>query len=129
MTTSHVRAGLRCAVAVLTLAMYGCGGGSPTDDGGGGGGGGGGGNPVMTNQVNVNSDSFNPAAIQVSPGTTVTWTWVSSGLEHNVTFDSNLITDSPTQASGNFQTAMPTQAGTYTYECTIHGFTGSVLVQ
>jgi plastocyanin len=128
MIISHVRAGMTCAAAVLMLATYGCGGGySPTDNGGGGGGGGDD-NPVMTNQVTINSASFNPDAIQVSPGTTVTWTW-GSAIEHNVTFDSNLITDSPDQTGGSYQTAMPTQPGTYTYSCTIHGFTGSVLVQ
>lgn len=129
MTTSNVRAGIVFASVALMLAMYGCGGGySPTDNGGGGGGGGGGDNPVVTDQVTINSGSFNPDAIQVSPGTVVTWTW-GSALQHNVTFDSNLITDSPDQSSGSYQTAMPTQAGTYTYRCTIHGFTGSVLVQ
>jgi plastocyanin len=79
--------------------------------------------------VNVNSDNFSPAAIIVSPGTQVTWTWVSQGLEHNVTFTSALIADSPTQQSGVYQTAMPQAAGTYAYSCTIHGFQGTVQVQ
>jgi plastocyanin len=49
-----------------------------------------------------------------------------------VTFASAAIANSSTQSSGSYATAMPTAAGTYTYECTIHasiGMTGSVLVQ
>jgi plastocyanin len=122
------------ALAVLAFTLTaGCGGSSdstsPTTGTppGGGGGGGGGVTPVLTNAVTVSDNKFEPSDIQVSPGTTVTWTWGTPTL-HNVTF-----ADGP--ASGNknsgatFSRTFST-AGTFTYQCTIHaGMNGSVLVK
>ena len=127
----HVRRGAHWMVISLFLAVAGCGGDSPTDGGNGGGGGGGG--PTVTTMATVSNDFFNPASIQVSPGATVTWTWAGgSSIGHNVTFADNAITSSSNQNQtiGNYTTAMPTTAGTYTYQCTNHaGMDGSVLVQ
>jgi len=88
----------------------------------------GGGPPVMTTSVNVVDFAFTPPNIQVSAGATVTWTWTGNAL-HNVTFGSSSIANSLTQTSGTYQVAMPTAAGVYTYQCTIHaGMNGSVTV-
>jgi plastocyanin len=82
----------------------------------------------MTTAVTVGpGNSFNPSAIQVSPGATVTWTF--AGGTHNVTF-SSIAVASGDMSSGTFLAAMPTTPGTYAYSCTIHsGMNGSVLVQ
>ena len=68
--------------------------------------------------ITVGNNFFNPATFSVAPNGTVTWTWNSSGVEHNVTFDDG--TKSGTQGSGQFQRTFTT-AGNYNYHCTIHG--------
>ncbi len=85
--------------------------------------------PVAMTSVNVVDFAFNPPDILVTAGPSVTWTWTGS-VQHNVTFSSLAIT-SATQAAGNFQAAMPTATGVYTYQCTIHPtlMNGSVTVQ
>lgn len=120
----------------------------------GGGGGGGGGSssgtptgpgntpppPTTTNTVTVGSASFSPASITVTKGSTVTWTWDSctggdvygSGqtcVAHNVTLEGSAGA-SATQSSGSWAHAFP-NAGTFNYQCTIHGATmsGKVVVQ
>jgi len=71
-----------------------------------------------SNAVRVADNNFTPSATTVPPGTTVTWTWVGTREDHNVTFADG--TASPTQASGTYQRTFMT-AGTFTYFCTIHG--------
>ena len=124
-------------VMSLLVAVAGCGGDSPTGGGGGGiggdyGGGNGGGeiNPVATTSVTVGDNFFDPTDILVSAGVMVTWTWTSS-VVHNVTFADNAIADSGDQGGGTYQTQMPTTAGEYAYQCTIHpsDMNGSVTVQ
>ncbi len=85
--------------------------------------------PVATTSVNVVDFAFDPPDILVTAGASVTWTWTGS-VQHNVTFSSLAIT-SATQAASNFQAAMPTATGLYTYQCTIHPslMNGSVTVQ
>lgn len=117
------RSGLWTAMA-LSLAVLGCGDDDPTGNGDGGGG-----NPVVTTSVSVRDNLFDPAAIRVSPGATVTWTFVGAN-PHNVVFPSTTISDSGNQTTGTFATAMPTASGTYSYSCTIHpGMNGTVQVQ
>ena len=132
MKDSYDRRGAHWMIISLFLAVAGCGGDSGTNGGGGGGGGGGGTTPVVTTDVTVGNGGnvFTPPDIQVSPGATVTWTWNSGGVGHNVTFASSTVSaPSATQPTGTFQVVMPTAAGTYTYVCTIHaGMDGSVLV-
>jgi plastocyanin len=73
--------------------------------------------------------AFDPSAIIVAPGATVTWTWANT-TQHNVTFANASITSSSTQAGGTYSTAMPSAAGTYSYSCTLHaGMSGTVQVQ
>ena len=112
----HVRRGAHWTVISLFLAVTGCG----EDYGTNGGGGGGGGGPVATTSVTVRDFLFDPESILVTPSATVTWTWAGV-VEHNVTFASSAVgTPSNTQVNGTFQRAMPTAAGAYTYQCTIH---------
>lgn len=80
----------------------------PTDD------------PVQTTSVRLEASSFDPPAITVAPGATVTWTW-DGGVEHNVTWASGDLSNSPTQTSGTFQQTMPETEGELVYYCSIHG--------
>lgn len=89
--------------------------------------------PVETTSVDVLGATFDPEDIQVSPGATVTWTWNSGGVQHNVTWASADLSDSPTQGSGTFEATMPSTTGELVYYCTIHGtpssgMRGTVLV-
>jgi plastocyanin len=113
----------------LAVAILGCGGGGgdttpttptpPVTPGG----------PTATTAVTMQSNTFNPAAIQVSPGATVTWT-NSDGYAHNVTFSDATITGSGNFSTGTRSIVMPAAAATYNYSCTIHpGMTGTVKVQ
>lgn len=81
-----------------------------------------------SSSVSVGNDFFTPASTAVAPGTTVTWTWNSGGVQHNVTFDDGQ--KSPTQGSGTYTRAFAA-AGTYNYHCTIHGaaMSGTVTVK
>lgn len=85
--------------------------------------------PVATTSVEVRDNAFSPAAIVVTPGATVTWTWTGSAT-HSVDFASASITDGPSQSSGTHATAMPMAPGTYAYQCDHHSnMSGTVLVQ
>jgi plastocyanin len=85
-------------------------------------------NPIVTNSVTLQNTAFNPANIQVSPGTVVTWT-NNDNIAHNVTFAGS-VGDTGNFSSGSKTLTMPTVAGTYSYQCTIHaGMNGTVLVK
>ena len=60
-------------------------------------------------------DDFEPAALQITAGNTLTWTWEGSP-DHNVVGDG---LQSETQASGTF-THTFYEAGVQSYECTLH---------
>jgi plastocyanin len=75
---------------------------------------------VQTTSVSVQDSNFNPSAIQVSPGATVTWTWAGS-LDHNVIWVSGGLANSTTKASGTHQVTMPTTPGELVYYCSLHG--------
>lgn len=91
----------------------------------------------MTASVMITNDQFTAANVTIAVGGTVTWTWNSGGITHNVTFEDSgtLGTGSGDKTSGTFQKTFSVAAGTYRYECTIHGvgFTsgmvGTVTVQ
>jgi plastocyanin len=128
-----MRVRLHAFVAAVFLAATACGGGggttSPTTGNPGGTPGGTPSpTPVPQNSVTVSDDVFTPANVQVSVGTTVTWTWASDARDHNVTFGDG--TSSGNRAAGaTFSKTFPT-AGTFTYSCTLHGgMNGSVVVK
>jgi plastocyanin len=83
--------------------------------------------PILTSQVTVGDNFFDPANIQITPGTTVTWSWPSGTSTHNVTFqDAN---SGDKGANSSYSKTFPT-AGTFSYQCTLHGgMSGSVLVK
>lgn len=75
--------------------------------------------------------SFDPAAIKISPGTTVIWEWTSFGGSHDVAatdgrFESELMNGEGETFSHTF-----TDTGVYRYVCTPHqtqGMLGAVEV-
>ena len=68
---------------------------------------------------------FNPAAIEVKPGTEVTWRFVDGSVPHNVKGDGFA---SKTQSRGTFSHRFA-QPGEYRYTCTLHaGMAGRVVV-
>ncbi len=76
--------------------------------------------PVNTTSVTVRDNLFEPPAIAVSPGATVTWTW-SGGEPHNVTWATGGLTNSTTQTTGTYTATMPSATGDLVYYCTLHG--------
>ena len=117
-----VRRRVHWMVMSLLVPIAGCGSDSPTDDGD---------DAVATTFVNVVDFAFTPPDVQVSPGETIRWTWTGSDI-HNVTFaDEEVSAASATKTTGTFQVALPTAAGIYTYQCTIHpnDMNGTVTVQ
>jgi plastocyanin len=130
--------------------LGGCGGSTPTSPsgnpmpgtGGNGGYGGGGGPSPSSAAVTVGNVFFrsgrngtvNPAVDTIAAGGTVTWTWGSNGaVSHSVQsqgspgFTSSAI---QTAAGSSYQVTFPA-AGTYRYNCVVHGnsMTGTVVVQ
>ena len=68
---------------------------------------------------------FQPPAIEVKPGTEVTWRFVDGSVPHNVKGDGFV---SKTQSSGTFSHRF-TRPGEYRYTCTLHaGMAGRVVV-
>jgi plastocyanin len=83
--------------------------------------------PTQAN-VSVENNSFVPPSSTIAAGGQVTWTWAAGAVTHNVTFASG--TNSVDQSSGTFSRTFPT-AGSFPYQCTIHGasMSGTVVVQ
>ena len=78
--------------------------------------------PVATNSVSIKNFAFDPAVITVKAGTTVTWT-NSDQDPHTVTSDgkSGPLNSKPLNQGDTYQHTF-TQAGTFSYLCTIHPF-------
>jgi plastocyanin len=75
--------------------------------------------------VAIRDSSFGPSSITIRTGDSITWTNRGTN-NHNVTFDSfasNEQMEPGTKYSHTFRTA-----GTFRYTCTLHGFTGKVVV-
>jgi plastocyanin len=70
--------------------------------------------------VDIKNFAFNPNAVTVAPGTTVTWKFDDS-TDHTVVADDNSFASQP---MGNGQTYTHTfaTAGTLSYHCSIHPF-------
>jgi len=85
---------------------------------------------TTANSVNATTSStFDPAALTVAKGTTVTFTFAS--VTHNVTFDA--VSGAPANipsTSGASVTRTFSTAGSFGYQCTLHGgMRGTVTVQ
>lgn len=79
----------------------------------------------------VHNGSMEPAVDTVAAGGTVTWTWIETGA-HSVQFADAGLPGSPafTDNGSVFSLAFPT-AGTYPYDCGIHGpaMAGTIVVK
>jgi plastocyanin len=79
--------------------------------------------PPTTVGVGVTSFAFTPRDTIVQAGGTVTWTWNSGTVKHNVTYSSG---PTPLPANSSDQSGTSTFSttfmaiGTYAYHCTIH---------
>ncbi len=90
-------------------------------------GGGPGGGPVLTSDVEIRSMSFQPASVQVTVGTTVTWT-NNDGINHTVTSDTGVF-DSGAMPDGDTYSYTFNTVGSFPYHCAIHTMMrGSVVV-
>jgi len=83
--------------------------------------------PNSTTTVNIHDRTFDPAELNVAPGTTVTWTNGDTEA-HTVTADNGLF-DSGVLEPGQSYSAWLGGTGTVAYHCEIHpDMTGSVVV-
>ena len=81
--------------------------------------------PVKASEVVAKDNRFDPVAVEVPAGTTVTWRFDDGGTPHNVKGDGFA---SKTQSDGTFRHRFDA-AGTYDYRCTLHsGMDGRVVV-
>jgi plastocyanin len=104
-------------LALIVAVIASCSSSSPTSSGGGGGGGGG--CTGTSGDIAVCDNHYNPATVSVPAGTTVNWTWKGT-TGHSVTFTSGITHDSGVKTTGG-DSQLFSAAGTYTYECTVHG--------
>lgn len=78
----------------------------------------------------TSSNTFDPAAMTIAVGSTVTWI-NDTGVTHNVTFDTpGAPADIASFKSGAQNATFPSK-GTFAYHCTIHGksMSGTITVQ
>ena len=90
--------------------------------------------PGATANVTVNntlSGGFVPATTSINLGDTVLWTWPSGSIFHNVTSTSvPQVWPASATLSGPATFAYTfTNAGTFPYDCSVHLFTGSIVVK
>ena len=84
--------------------------------------------PSTQNTVSIENFSFNPGEITVKAGTEVTWTNNDSTI-HTVTSDTNAFQSGNIAPGATFKFTF-SQAGTFSYHCSIHSsMTGKVIVQ
>jgi plastocyanin len=82
-----------------------------------------------TATISVVNDAFSPSTITVAVGTTVTWSWGSGAIGHNVAPDA--VGGEPPR-SGNLESAPNSYqhtfntAGTFLYHCEAHGAAGGI---
>ena len=77
--------------------------------------------------VNISDFAFAPNVLEVTAGTTVTWT-NNDGANHTVTADDGSFDSGSIGSGGTFSVTFDTP-GTYAYHCNIHGnMTATVVV-
>jgi len=74
--------------------------------------------PVDDPVITIEDMEFQNGTVTIVEGTTVTWVWNDTPMEHNVVFDDF---ESPLQAEGTFTHTFE-EAGTYEYFCAPHPF-------
>jgi len=92
-------------------------------------------NPTVMVGAGDQGLAFDPAAIRVSTGTTVTWEWTGEGGGHNVVSDDGTFSsgdsDYVSEAGYTYEYTFES-AGNYTYYCVPHqglGMLGAVVVE
>ncbi len=109
--------------SAAALGALACGGGGSSTDPG---------TDPVPGQVTVGDNFFGPGTTTLTRAggeATVIWSWTGRN-QHNVTFDAGG-PNSATQTAGSFSRSF-TEAGNFTYICTIHGravMSGTVAVQ
>jgi plastocyanin len=82
--------------------------------------------------VAVGNNFYDPTMITVSVGDTVRWDWPADPnvVPHSVSSDSDVVLDSPVQATGAYVKTFDTP-GAYAYHCVVHPgeMTGTVIVR
>jgi plastocyanin len=83
-------------------------------------------NTVGIKGTSIADYRFSPRTLKIKRGKRVKWSW-NSNAPHNVKF-SRLHKKSRTVKRGSFRLRFK-ERGTYRYLCTVHGFTGKVVVR
>ena len=90
-----------------------------------------GGIPANLTTIKVSDNKFTPENLQVPAGANITWEW-SGSAPHSVVgeFDGEQIRSPQLTGTGTFQHAFQ-KAGTFEYECGVHGaaMSGTVRIQ
>lgn len=116
--------GIGLLVAILGIASGCSKSGDPMN---GDGGNNGGGNNPGANEVWIKGMAFQPSAITISAGTTITWT-NKEAVTHTVTSD-NALFDSGSLNGNSTYSRQFTSAGTFAYHCALHPtMTATVIV-
>ena len=85
--------------------------------------------PTAANSVEIKGFAFNPGAITVAKGTTVTWTNEDSAPHTVTTTNAPVDFDSGRMSKGDTFSQTFDTAGTYEYYCSIHpNMKGKVIV-
>jgi len=82
---------------------------------------------AATTFVDIEADAFNPPMVTIAVNDQVVWTWVSSF--HDTVSVPPGLWDSGIFNAGHVFTNTFATAGAFPYQCTVHGFTGTVNVQ
>ena len=82
--------------------------------------------PVV--EVQISDNQFSPADLTIKVGTTVRWVW-SGQNQHSVLL--NGVDSGKHQGTGTFEKTFADGAGTYSYQCGVHGaaMAGKIIVQ
>jgi plastocyanin len=73
------------------------------------------------------SYKFKAKKVTINKGQTVKWSW-NSDQDHNVTFDKGNKHSKTAMKVSDYRRTFK-KKGTFTYFCSVHGFTGKVVVQ
>jgi plastocyanin len=85
--------------------------------------------PPPSTTISVVNNAFNPSTLTVSVGTTVTWSWAASAIQHNVVPD---VSGGEPATSGGFVNGPHTyqytfnNPGTFRFYCANHGGPGGI---
>jgi plastocyanin len=82
--------------------------------------------PARADTITIRNFAFNPAALVVDPGATVTVTNKDS-VTHTLTSDSGAFNSGDIPAGATVHFTAPTTPGNYAYRCNIHQFMTAVL--